>query len=389
MKQNPELFRKNMELLRDAHGYPNLRPAETEDKSPDQIARAAIDHAKSNLKALYNHTPRELRDQAHEWYEGAHNMAAAAAQKYDLPVPSTAGVFAALSPQKGWDQNIYLAERVIEINHTQQNTRWSDDMTIRAGQIWKPKDLPCIREIFGKTLGELAHPVEKAMWIRTYDEAYSDRHYQHYSPDGRPLGLARTAAGEPAEAAWQSVPSIANAVRALDSNGDRDQISLAMGSMHKVRSFYNNILDPHSPNADVTMDTHAVGAALLRPLSGADTAVMHSLGTSPQSAAAAPPGWKGASKSDPLGVKGTYALWADAYREAAAELGIEPRVLQSATWEAKRQLFGNLSNRTSAAIEAAWREYHDGNRDLAATQSHVLALAERDQAERAARRGNA
>ena len=55
-------------------------------------------------------------------------------------------------------------------------------------------------------------------------------------------------------------------------------ISQALGSKHKVRSFYNNIVAPSAPNGDVTVDTHAVGVALLRPLSGKTIPVMHGLG---------------------------------------------------------------------------------------------------------------
>jgi hypothetical protein len=60
-----------MELLRNGEAYPNLRPAEIEGKSPDEIARAAIDHAKSNLEFLYNNIDPEVREQGPLWYEGA------------------------------------------------------------------------------------------------------------------------------------------------------------------------------------------------------------------------------------------------------------------------------------------------------------------------------
>ena len=71
-----------------------------------------------------------------------------------------------------------------------------------------------------------------------------------------------------------------DAVKALESGGNREVISEAMGKQHKVRSFYNNILDPHSPNGDVTRHAsrrrctdatarwqHRAGDAQLRQLS--------------------------------------------------------------------------------------------------------------------------
>jgi hypothetical protein len=47
-----------------------------------------------------------------------------------------------------------------------------------------------------------------------------------------------------------------------------------------VRSFYNNILDPDSPNDDVTVDTHAIGAAWMMPIGGSSTQVVQGLGSS-------------------------------------------------------------------------------------------------------------
>jgi hypothetical protein len=43
-----------------------------------------------------------------------------------------------------------------------------------------------------------------------------------------------------------------NAVECLDSNGNLNLISDALGDRHKVRSFYNNILHPNAKTGDVT-----------------------------------------------------------------------------------------------------------------------------------------
>lgn len=394
LQEDPTQFKNNMELLRDENGYPNFRPEEVQGKSPQEIAKAAIAHAVSNLKFLYQNAPKELTGAAHQWYEGANDLAQAEAKKYGIPLQSAVGVIAALSPQKDWDQNVYLARRLMEIHRNEQNTAWDQSMTDKAfgapgvKAIWKPRYRAALKGLMGKRLGELTDPADKAMWIRTFDEAHGDRHYDALSPTGQSLGTSLTAQVDregnfvPAKAGWQSIPSIASAVMALESGGDRNVLGDAMGDMHKVRSFYNNILDPHSQNDDVTMDTHAVGAALLRPLSGATTPVMHSLGTSPENEEKKPEGWKAASKSAVTGSKGTYGLWANAYRQAAKELGVEPRVLQSAVWEAKRRLMEDISKKASEGIDTAWRDYHAGKQDLPSTQKAVLQIAEQDQAQR-------
>jgi hypothetical protein len=96
-----------------------------------------------------------------------------------------------------------------------------------------------------------------------------------------------------------------------------------------VRSFYNNIIAPDDPNEDVTIDTHAVGAAWMEPTTGGTASVMHDLKTAPQDESKKPEGWVAAHGSAINGIQGTYPLYADAYRLAARELGMKPREVQS------------------------------------------------------------
>src|SRR5215469_11182352 len=387
MKEHEKNFDHDTALFNNPEQYPNFRPGEL-DCAPakgdsavsdcaDKRAAAIINHMKKNLRFLYDNAPKLVREQGHLWYEGAHRLAAEDAKKYGVPLQSTVGVYAALSPQKLWDMNVYLAKQVLEIYHTKQDHSWDSDMDRRAKEIWKPKDAALLSGIKGKKLSELSDPILKAMWIRTYDEAHHDRHFDALSPDGRVVGTYKTNAGNPAIAAWNTTKSVANAVTALESGGDRDKISPAMGDKHKVRSFYNNILDPDSENGDVTMDTHAVGAALLSPMGGSHTAVMHSLGLTPNTKEeSAKLHYQKPSTNNRTGLDGTYPLYAEAYRELAKDLGIQPRVLQSITWEAKRRLFDeHMTNKAKGEVYAAWREYHDGKASLEDVQKRIVKIA--------------
>jgi hypothetical protein len=392
MRTDPENFEHDVGLFSEARAYPNFRPDELKGDANTRV-RAIVDHMKSNIRFLYDTASEAIKNSGMGWYDKAHDISVADAKTYGIDERSSAGVIATLSPQKDWDQNIYLAHAVLEINHSQQNHVWDEKMAATAERIWIPKlkknatELQIkkfpqkladaqkqVAAVQGKKLSELTDPIDKAVWIRTYDEAHSDRTYTSF--DTGKLAMTnptkKNPQGVPKKAAWQSTPAIAAAVESMDSKGDLKVISAALGEKHKVRSFYNNIVAPRAPNGDVTVDTHAVGVALARPLSGKASAVMQALATSPQGAK--PPGWQAASSSKVTGIKGTYPIYADAYREVASELGILPQQLQAVTWQAKRELF-KISVEKKADVEREWASYHDGKQDLKQTQQNVLTLA--------------
>ena len=234
-----------------------------------------------------------------------------------------------------------------------------------------------------KKLSDLTDPVEIGGWIRTYANAHGPQEYHTFDPSGRQGSVVRNTPtkadikkgkteGKASSAAWrQSASATGSAVSCLLSNGNRDVISEQLGEQHKVRSFYNNILDPDTENGDVTIDTHAVGAALISGTSGSDVSVQHNFGSSPE-ADKKPKGFEATSNSAITGLQGNYAIYADAYREAAAKIGILPHELQAAVWVEKRKMFGKGSE-ASAIANSAWKEYNIGTKTLEQTRSAIWA----------------
>ena len=217
--------------------------------------------------------------------------------------------------------------------HTQGNTSITPEMNDWAtGYINKMKPganrdatAAAFQSFQDKPLAQITDPWEKANWVRAYDEANNDKSYPIVRPDGSYGPLMTKKNGEPASVGWGSMDAIGNAVSAFE-NPSMPNISQAMGGNHKVRNFYNNIIAPNSPARDVTVDTHAIAAGLLRPLSGAAKEVENGLGLS-------------GSVDATTGSKGLYGAYAEAYRRAADARGIQPRQMQSITWEALRGLF--------------------------------------------------
>ena len=372
MKTEPALYEFNVNITKD---YPNMQAVEGE--SVDETAERFIEHVKDNLLYIHDKVPADTRVRSQKWYDGARAITDRWSEEYGVPDTSIAGALAALSPQKDWYQNVSLAQRVLDVAIKQKDFTFADEMeqTFRAlPSLNKPKYEPMLEAIKGKSYVEIVdedpavQATLRALFVRLYDQTYNKPDYQIVGPEGDMLDFATTASGARKKAAWGSLNEIGKAVASIDVNGDVNTISRLMGERHKVRNFYNNIYDPNSPFGDVTIDTHAVAAGLLRPLSGNSLEVDHNFKNMSVKGRGTT---KGSAKS---GVSGNYGLYAEAYRRAAAERGILPRQMQSITWEAVRGLFTDKfkqSAKNVADIDAIWQRYKNGEIDLDETRRLV------------------
>ncbi|QDP60085.1 MAG: hypothetical protein Unbinned1473contig1001_9 [Prokaryotic dsDNA virus sp.] len=331
-------------------------------KDNKQFAIDYKNHIKDNLRFLYEQTLPEYRERAKQWYVGANKLAQGLADQYNLKLEQSAAVLAALSPQLDWFLNYELGRRVIDIHETQQDTVFEgavwdaaqdyvNDMKdkTKRNKIDKANAQDIIDSGKGKPLRDL-NAMEAAYFIRFYNEVNQNQVINIITPEGDVGDLQMNDDGvTPTTGGWNSgFAMIAKGVKVL-RDPSRLTIHYSLGEKHKVRSFYNNILDPNSLMGDVTIDTHAVAAALLRPLSGNSLPVAHN--------------FKDAGTSAVLGVFGSYAVYADAYRELADELGILPRELQSITWEAARGLFPQKKKQDKTYrdnLEQIWQDVDSG-----------------------------
>ena len=352
---DPAQFEKNVKLLAD-----HTPVREVKGSISDQ-AEAYIDMVQGNLEFLWDATDPAVREMSMLWYDGANRMARDAADMYGVRPEAAAAVYAALSPQKDWFMNVAMGDSLMRVMAQHSNDGWSRRMDSVTRKVFKDTEThqALLGRIAGKTLADLQHPMERAAWVRLFDEANNKRHYSILSPDGTRGGLKTTKAGQNARYAWGSFGTIADAVKAFDSGGDMTIISPAMGNAHKVRSFFNNISAPNT-GRHVTMDTHAVAAGLLQPFSGADDAVKHNLGAF--------------SASDVTGNKGAYGINAEAYGRAADSRGVLPRQMQSVTWESIRKVFTHKSPKIREAANTIWGKYKSGIIEQSEAQKAIMEL---------------
>lgn len=369
LKSTPKLFSQHIGIVKN---YPNVRADVAKHASDDSLAEHFIDHATQNLLALHDAVPPEIRNRGKKWYDGARAIAEDWSKKYGIPDHAAAGALAALSPQKDWYQNVSLAHRVIHTmkgmgKNFYQGFQFSPEMekTLQdTASLNKPEYAGIHNMIRGKSLGDLDREnipddekaIAKAMWVRLHDQTYNPKEYRIVNPEGTLGDFVKTKSGAKAGAGWGSLTEIAKAIQALDTAHDPQKLSELMGEKHKVRNFYNNILHPRSSKGDVTIDTHAVAAALMRPLSGNSVEVAHNFGSY------AGKGQPNAGGSAISGVQGTYPLYAEAYRRAAKARGIHPREMQSITWEAVRGLFPDTfkTAKNAKEIDDIWNRHRKG-----------------------------
>jgi hypothetical protein len=348
---------KHADLIRNEYPFIN-----TNGLGHAAVLERFIEHAHDNIVGLWKRVANEpWRDKAADWYRGANRLADDMGQRFGVTKRQAAAVIASLSPQKDWDQNVSLAERVLNTHKNHQDskitpqmrdfmqkmvdartdkTRAVLDIAVNGGKSNKTgQEFSPLKT--GMSYRDLSHPMQKALFIRAMDEMHSpDRGYDIISPSGQRY-RAKVGEGDQAKdatAAWGDLGSITNAVKAAESNDHLPSISRALGSMHKVRSFYNNIISPDAAaylpkhHADLTADTHAINANLMLPLGGTHPLVQQGLGG-------------GGSASNYTGAKGLYGLHADAYRRAADTISqLEgrrylPREVQSVVWETIRNLW--------------------------------------------------
>ena len=398
---------KLVDIVKKSDDFRFIDRTELEGKSDREVLEIAIERMADNLEDLYLLMDPQAREAAKLWYRGANIIANSWSKRYGIPLEKTAAVLAVFSPQKDWDQNISLAERMLDIYFnmdraivddqvasdgfdvkiaeirdvidtikgredsyrkklskaapegrakiikTRKATRVKDEKKINAA-LKTIRKLERVRDSArGKSIGDLIRDytdltnpspefIEQAKgWtvdqmekharkiiaaseavrysVKAFDEAKNDRSYARARPDG----MLYDPTGD--SVAWGGTNIVEKSLKILSAEeNDLETVSIQLGSQNKVRSFFSDIADPTN-ELTVTVDTHAIAAALLQVLSGNDAIVKKTLTKSPGSAA--------------LGTSGLYALIREAYIRAAKRHGVLPKQMQSIVWEQIRSLF--------------------------------------------------
>ena len=380
----------NLDIVRAVKNFPDevFDGADALSNS-DEVYEIFVNEVTDNLLFLYDSFNEELRDVSTLWYDGANIIAQQLAAENNMTLEQVSSVIASLSPQKGWYENLRLAEIVIDfIKNVAPNLVISKDLVDfhkDGGKSWA-KDLD---QYIGKPFSDITNGKDAAAILWAYSVLNVDTRYRITSPNGTKGEFSKNKDGAFSRVTWSSRSIISNAIRSVSASTLED-FSNILGNEHKIRNFFNNISNPGF-GLDATIDTHAVAASHLKPLASASGEVLLNLGgtkaflskdgrvltlkqvkrlagtkdAKKANAFAEKNGIKvlNVSKSQPFGFSGAYYAYLDAYRKAAEQRGVLPREMQSVTWEAVRLLYTSEFKRLQVnqdSIESLHKKYTDG-----------------------------
>lgn len=341
----------------DSPGFRDIPAPKTLDDAKDVIAKVK-DRMAKNLLSIYDAVPTPVKNYWQRWYPLAYDWNNAQSVIHKIPAPAIAGINARLSPGKDWIHNVNMTERILtafsnKISMTEEiangagpildealreklkskdnkakSQEWKDEQA-RKNELAKKQ----IRSTIGMNIENMT-PKQAARLIRFHSQVVGENRVFNYFEKGNPVYADAIS--------WQSFVNLEKSIN-IYRNPTIENISANMGGDHKIRSFYNNQIAPHDPVLrDVTSDTHAVAATYLLPLSQKSLQVSRNFG--------------GASNVV-AGMNGMYYIIADAYRMAADARGVEPRAMQSITWEGVRSMFprGFKQKENIKKVEEIWK----------------------------------
>jgi hypothetical protein len=350
---------KTASFATDSPGFRDLGTPTNKEEALTIISKVT-DRMARNLLSIYDAVPPPIRSYWQRWYPLAYDWNKAQSSKHKITRQVVAGINARLSPGKDWIHNVNMTERILssfadDVSMTQEiadgampiidnaletklNSKenknkekaWIDEQKAKVNAAKKE-----VQNLVGMKVSEMTD-AQAAQLIRYHTQVVGDNKVLNYFEQGNPVYADAIS--------WQSFSNLEKAIN-MYRDPSMENISNNMGSDHKIRSFFNN---QESPNdnvlRDVTSDTHAVAAAYLLPLSQSSQQVARNFGGSSNAVS---------------GLNGMYYIVADAYRKAADARNVEPRAMQSITWEGARSMFprGFKKAENVKKVEAIWNRF--------------------------------
>jgi hypothetical protein len=304
----PEMIDKNLDQL--------MSEALGKDSTGKKVTYTWTEHVKAHGRGKDKvpahdilHTEHSDKDAiaAKHWYEEAHDLSISLGKQAHMDARTSCAFVAAFSPRLDWGSNEVGANFCAKLLGNKDSVLDLTPAQLAHANTISGMTKQGFHLTNGKTFASM-EPLEASYALLAMMGAATDDKGQPLSNGDIKLD------GSPHQLAAPLPPSLAKAIQ-IQRGGDLNKI---LGG-HKVRSFFNNIWDPTNKggNDDVTMDTHAVNASMLRR-AGQKTVTIRQMFA--------------ARSNTEANSKGTYAVFADAYRRLGAKYHMTGAQAQAIVW---------------------------------------------------------
>jgi len=242
------------------------------DEEVNEKTEKAIQRMTKNLLQVASLVTPERGKSAAQWYPKANEICANTAVAAGVHPDVSTAVMAVLSPGTEWGANMAMHRAVMDM-HTKNPPISSEDIQ-RANDMALVVTKGSAKPISSEPANFRDLPTDlQARVIRYKNDVQrnggalqDDNFLSPIDPEDPELKRPLTKkSGERASLRWQTYDNIEKACSILQDQS-YENVNRSLGNAPKVRSFYNNIRDCKDQNLDVTIDTHAIGAALGLPV---------------------------------------------------------------------------------------------------------------------------
>ena len=307
------------------------------------------DELVKNLSELYDRLAsskngKALVKQGMIWYDTDHAIGKNLYENHkglvfngqELTELKTDAIVAGYSPSRDWNLNVVDAVLTLDIvRYLQDKTPTAEMVEYANGAMGNARMSDEDLASYATTRFKDMTIDQQASFISGVMDKYVVKHYREIVP-GEGLGeYVKTKTG--AETVYKSAGrnEILRALRLLRGEESRELYS-TLSRAQKVLSFFNNGAYPNSLRMEVTADSHAVQAALLR-----------AIGSGSWFASGAT-----FAQDEDTGTSFLAGIIADSYRRLAFDKGILPQQAQAIVWGPAALLLNSKSAKLMNAINA-------------------------------------
>lgn len=296
----------------------------------------------------YENAPDNMKQVFAIWFQGANHIANVLANRNNKSLEQMAAILSVMSVRTSWYENVAKAELLTDILANHSGEKWTDEMTKKAHEInekypkkFTPSDLARLKS---RSYIDLDNDLDRSLWLSAYVNAMGDKYFKVILPDGRIGNYVLNKDGQRRHIT-SILPQDIQKVVSIWRDGSLANIRANLGQLHKLRNFYNNLVNPLHDALSYTSDVQAASGMVMSPISKKDPLRSKIFG--------------GVS-SPKLGLHGLSPAFSQAGQDAASYFGVPANVVQTSNWMIGRGGYQSLNSMQRARLAEVQNDFDAG-----------------------------